>query len=119
MEMLYRRQTSPFLMHLYESYTRGSAILNVSHIDNPPGSDQYLEDLFQIEDQQLFVDMPQVYDAVKKVNLYAMDQAFAIPWPLPNQYNFWWPWLKNFYGAGTGFVKFSWVDQALKKSLGY
>ena len=118
-EMLFRLQTSPFLMHLYSSYTRGTAILNISHVNNPPGTDPYLEDLFQEEDKYLFVDMPRVYEAVKKTNLYAMEQAFVIPWPLPNQYNFWWPWLKNYYGAGTGLVRYSWVDRDMKKSMGY
>ena len=118
-EMLFRLQTSPFLMHLYSSYTRGTAILNISHVNDPPGTDPYLEQLFQDEDKYLFIDMPRVYDAVKKTNLYAMEQAFVIPWPLPNQYNFWWPWLNNHYGSGTGFVKYAWLDQDLKKSMGY
>lgn len=118
-EMLFRMQTSPFLMHLYQSYSRGTAILNISHVNDPPGADAYLEQLFQDEDKYLFVDMPKVYDAVKKTNLYAMDQAFVIPWPLPNQYNFWWPWLKNHYGSGTQFLKYGWIDQGLKKSMGY
>jgi peptide/nickel transport system substrate-binding protein len=118
-EMLFRLQTSPYLMHLYQSYTRGTAILNVSHVNNPGGTDPYLEELFQIEDKELFVDMNKVYDAVKKTNLYAMDNAFAIPWPLPKQYNFWWPWLKNYYGAGVGLIRYAWIDQDLKKSMGY
>ena len=118
-EMLYRQQTSPFASHLYASYYRGSAILNISHANDPPGTDPYLEDLFQEQDKYVFIDMPRVYEDIKKGNRYAMENAFVIPWPLPNQYNFWWPWLKNHYGAGTGFVRYAWIDQELKKSLGH
>ena len=105
-------------MHLYQAYTRGPAILNISHINNPPGTDPYLEGLFQEQDKELFINMPTVYEDVKKVNRYVMEQAYVIPWPLPNQFNFWWPWLKNYYGA-AGFIKYAWVDQDLRKSMGY
>ena len=118
-EMVFRLQTSPFLMHLYQAYTRGPAILNISHINDPPGTDPYLEGLFQEQDKLLFVDMPTVYELVKKVNRYVMEQAYVIPWPLSNQYNFWWPWLKNYYGVGSGIIRYSYIDQDLRKSMGY
>jgi peptide/nickel transport system substrate-binding protein len=118
-EMLYRQQTSPFASHLYGSYYRGSAILNISHVNDPPGTVPYLEDLFQEQDRLVFIDMPKVYADIKLGNGYAMENAYVIPWPLPNQYNFWWPWLKNHYGAGTAYVKYGWIDQDLKESMGH
>jgi hypothetical protein len=32
----------------------------------------------------------------------------------------WWPWLKNYYGqpAAGLFLKYAWIDQDLKKSMG-
>jgi peptide/nickel transport system substrate-binding protein len=119
-EMLYRVfGGSYFNMHLYQAFTRGPAILNVSHINDPYGTDPYLEDLFNDQDKNLFVDMPRVYEDVKKVNRYVMEKAFVIPLPIPYSYSFWWPWLKNNYGRGMGFLKYAWVDQGLKKSMGY
>ncbi|MEE8413302.1 MAG: ABC transporter substrate-binding protein [Dehalococcoidales bacterium] len=119
-EMLYRVfGGSYFNMHLYQAFTRGTAILNVSHINNPPGTDPYLEELFLEQEEYLFVDMPRVYEAVKKVNRYVMEKAFVIPLPVPYRYSFWWPWLKNYYGQGTGFIRYAWIDQDMKKSMGY
>jgi hypothetical protein len=48
-----------------------------------------------------------------------MEQAYAIPKPAPYTYNFWWPWLKNNYGQGSGYIRYAWVDQPMKKSMGY
>jgi peptide/nickel transport system substrate-binding protein len=57
---------------------------------------------------------------------YAVDQAYAIPVPYTYKYVFWWPWLKNFTGEYTvgyyndpNYVPFIWIDEALKKSMGY
>ncbi len=119
-EMLYRTFPGSFFnMHLYQAFTRGPAILNISHINSPYGTDPYLEDLFNEQDEYLFVDMPRVYEAVKKVNHYVMEQAYVIPFPLPYSYAFWWPWLKNHYGQGVGLIRYAWVDQDMKKSMGY
>ena len=52
-------------------------------------------------------------------------EAWAIPFPQKPTFVFWWPWVKNFYGAlnvgaftGPGY-QYVWIDQALKKSMGY
>ncbi|MFC2038754.1 ABC transporter substrate-binding protein [Chloroflexota bacterium] len=121
-EMLYRVFSGSYYpQHLYQGFTRGPGILNISHLNNPPGTNPYLEDLFWEEDEYLFVDMDRVHEAVKKVNRYMMEGAYQIPFPIPNRFNFWWPWLKNNYGQGTefGFVRYSWLDRDLKKSMGY
>jgi peptide/nickel transport system substrate-binding protein len=57
---------------------------------------------------------------------YVLPQVWAIPVPQPYNNNFWQPWLKNYYGVmGPGYMdsfywtKYTWVDQDLKKSMGY
>ena len=52
-------------------------------------------------------------------------EAWVIPEPDWPQYHLWWPWLKNFDGAvapgifnGPGF-QFYWLDEDLKKEMGY
>lgn len=60
----------------------------------------------------------------KELMKYVLDQAYAIPRPKIPTYNFWWPWVKN-YGGETSvgyyesFVQWVWIDQNLKKSMGY
>ena len=46
--------------------------------------------------------------------------------PVQYVYRTWWPWLQNWFGATSmGFwepttnVKYAWIDQALKKAMGY
>jgi ABC-type transport system substrate-binding protein len=121
-EMVYRVfPGSYYPQHLYQGFTRGRGILNLAHVNNPPGSDPYLEDLFWEQDEYLFVDMDRVHEAVKKVNIYMMKNAYQIPFPIPNRFNFWWPWLKNHHGQGTqfGFTRYNWIDHDLKKELGH
>ena len=55
-----------------------------------------------------------------------LDQAWGIFMPQPYVYHVWWPWVKNFHGeVQTGYARFNrnirylWIDQDLKKSMGY
>ncbi|RJQ74404.1 MAG: ABC transporter substrate-binding protein [Desulfobacteraceae bacterium] len=62
----------------------------------------------------------------RKLNVYMLGQAPAV-W-LPGQYNYvaWWPWVKNYYGEQrVGCIRPApiwasiWIDQNLKKKMGY
>ncbi|MEK7354426.1 MAG: ABC transporter substrate-binding protein, partial [Chloroflexota bacterium] len=62
----------------------------------------------------------------EEVAKYALAQAYAIPNVIGTYHNFWWPWLKNYSGeVGVGYGQYgnwaawSWIDQALKKKMGY
>ncbi len=62
----------------------------------------------------------------KNLMKYLLDQAYCIPTPRYPQSVMWWPWLKAYSGelsvgyfAGDSWVKYIWVDQALKKSMGH
>ncbi len=57
---------------------------------------------------------------------YAVSQAYAIPVPYNYKYTFWWPWVKGYTGETSvgyynvpNWVQYVWVDQELKKSMGY
>jgi hypothetical protein len=64
--------------------------------------------------------MPGVWAPYKKMLPYLLEQAPVIPWPSSKIYAMWWPWLKNYHGeAGLNWLQFYWVDQSLKKSMGY
>jgi hypothetical protein len=53
------------------------------------------------------------------------EQLFALFYAPPSQIVMWWPWLKNYSGelsvgyfSGDSWVRYVWVDQAMKKSMG-
>ena len=57
---------------------------------------------------------------------YFHEQAFYIPLPAPWRYQVWQPWLKNYGGAtsqtlwgGRSYIANVWIDQELKKAMGY
>ncbi len=57
---------------------------------------------------------------------YILGQAYAIPTPMAPFSVFWWPWLKGYSGETTiqlsiyyRWSEWVWIDQNLKKSMGY
>ena len=63
----------------------------------------------------------------KEAGVYLLNEAIAIPQAVKVQGRFWWPWVKNYYGESylssvntwLGPAKWSWIDQDLKKEMGY
>lgn len=67
-----------------------------------------------------------LWPMMKDYALYVLDQSWYIVLPGPNGYNMWQPWVKNYHGEVdigpcTRLIwgNYVWVDQDLKKSLGY
>jgi peptide/nickel transport system substrate-binding protein len=63
---------------------------------------------------------------MKKLAVYALDQAPCILIPLPYTYCAWWPWVKNYYGEQRVAAQRSapilariWIDQEMKKKMGF
>ncbi len=70
------------------------------------------------------IDQAKVDQIHRELMPYVLEQAYYITVPGPYLFNFWQPWLKNYYGeVQVGYqpywVRFSWIDQNLKRSLGY
>ncbi len=70
--------------------------------------------------------MSKAMGQMKELTKYVVDQAFVIPDVLGVKKIFWWPWIKNYSGEfslgyynGNGWAEYVWMDQALKKSMGY
>ncbi len=66
------------------------------------------------------------YKAVKDVMPHVLDQAWGIFVPAPYVYHMWWPWVKGFNGeVSTGYarsmrhLRYLWIDEGLKRSLGF
>ena len=62
----------------------------------------------------------------RELALYKAENAPGIPMPSPYIINAYWPWVKNYYGeincAMTNYtpvVSRIWIDQNLKKELGF
>jgi peptide/nickel transport system substrate-binding protein len=63
---------------------------------------------------------------MKKLAVYALDQAPCILLPLSYTYSAYWPWVKNYYGEQRVACQRSapimariWIDQEMKKKMGY
>ncbi|MBW2623316.1 MAG: ABC transporter substrate-binding protein, partial [Deltaproteobacteria bacterium] len=87
--------------------------------------DKHINDTFYktVGDESLTFDQAQV--VMKKLAVYAMDQAPAIWLPGGYSHAAWWPWVKNWYGeTKVGAHRFGpilariWLDQDLKKKMG-
>jgi peptide/nickel transport system substrate-binding protein len=57
---------------------------------------------------------------------YILEQAWCIQAPIPYVHTVWWPWLKGYNGEYSPGVcneyrwaKYVWIDQELKRSMGY
>jgi peptide/nickel transport system substrate-binding protein len=65
-------------------------------------------------------------EIVKKLAVYALEQAPAVVLPTPYVYSAWWPWVKNYYGEqrvgsqrAAPILARIWIDQEMKKKMGY
>lgn len=102
-------------------YFRGPNIFNMSFVNDPPGADPIVEAAFELQVANVNVDYPAADKAYKDLIPYLLEQAFLIPMPAPHGFRVWQPWMKNYYGeAATKFwLQYAWIDEDLKKSLGY
>ena len=62
----------------------------------------------------------------KELMKYVLDQAYVVSRPIYPQATFWWPWLRNYSGEtqigyfDTNYwASYIWIDEDLKKSMGY
>ena len=98
----------------------GLAGANSSHINTGPAG---LEPVIQaIHDrvQSVVIQDPAAADKIIHDEFipYVLENSWYIPTVQPYQYNFWWPWVKNYYGASNAmFFQYFWVDQTLKRSM--
>jgi peptide/nickel transport system substrate-binding protein len=89
-------------------------------------NDSYVNEMAEKAQAGAVTDFKGSMKITKELMKYLLDQAYCIPAPRYPQENFWWPWLKNYSGEttvgyfpGDSWVRYIWIDQNLKKSLGY
>ena len=63
---------------------------------------------------------------LKDITPFILEESVGIWLPVPHQYRMWWPWLRNYQGEGPlgydnqmAISHHIWIDQSMKKSMGY
>ena len=99
----------------------GNGMANGSYIDDPVVN----EALPEIR-KAAVSDLYQAMDLFREMSKHVMDQAYVIPRVTGYVTHFWWPWLKNYNGEESlgyyntyNWAQYVWLDQDLKKSMGY
>ncbi|MBI2829956.1 MAG: ABC transporter substrate-binding protein [Chloroflexi bacterium] len=93
---------------------------NMSEIDDPVVKDAYEK----IQTARIF-NRPEAARLYKELMKHVLDQVWAIPRVATPKYLFWWPWIKNYSGeesmtsSNVVWYKYVWLDEQLKKSMGY
>jgi peptide/nickel transport system substrate-binding protein len=119
-QLLYRPLATSMSVALAFMPYRGPSTSNPSYIDDPLGSAPEIDSIYKEVSDNVFVDWPKTYAAFKELKPVLLENAYVIPRPTPYIYTLWWPWVKNYYGMQTtAFVRYAWVDQDLKKSMGH
>ncbi len=85
-----------------------------------PAFDAYYDQM-----NALYFNEPERDKVLRAYDLATIDYVpYYVP-PLGTQYYFWWPWVKNYsaeqsLGLANNYVrKYIWIDQELKKAMGY
>jgi peptide/nickel transport system substrate-binding protein len=107
----------PWKMH----EVRKESLDNLSFWDSPQ-----TRAVYDTVNANLFKDDAKWEKALKDVVPFILEQSPYIWMPVPYTYDIWQPWMKNYYGAHDigyfcpeRFARFIWIDQDLKKSMGY
>ena len=89
-------------------------------------SDPYMDNTWNETIENPKLTDKQGLEIMKKLAVYALDQAPCIILPTPYVFAAWWPWVKNYYGElcvgshrTAPIMARIWIDQELKKKMGY
>jgi len=101
--------------------TKKGMYSNDAIIDDP-----YYERVQNVVAEDMIRNPDNYFKTMKEAGVHELQSAWGIFVPVPFQYNLWWPWTQNYYGINwTGWAgiwqwtKYLWMDQNLKKSMGY
>jgi len=88
--------------------------------------DPYYDDLAKYYAANMYGNPTGLMAKLKEAGVYELKSAWGIWVPSRYVYNMWWPWAQNYYGIDwTGWAgiadwyKGIWVDEAMKKGMGY
>lgn len=121
-QMMLRNSLDGWSLNLMFTRFRGPNFEDGSYVDDPPGSNATIEAAYQQVQKDLFVNFAGADAAFRNLTPYVLGQAYYIPLPDPASYNFWWPWVENYYGSpaiDSAFLQYHWINPSLKKQLGH
>jgi peptide/nickel transport system substrate-binding protein len=100
-------------------YYRGPNVFNISHVNDPPGTDEVIENAYNIQAENVMINYPAADKALRDVVPYILENAFVLQMPAPWAYRVWQPWIKNYYGEANSkfWLQYAWLDQDLKEEL--
>jgi peptide/nickel transport system substrate-binding protein len=101
--------------------TKKGMYSNDAIIDDP-----YYDKVQNVVAEDMVGNPDNYFKTMKEAGVHELQSAWGIFVPVPYQYNLWWPWTQNYYGINwTGWAgvwqwtKYLWLDQNLKKTMGY
>ncbi|MEK7353901.1 MAG: ABC transporter substrate-binding protein [Chloroflexota bacterium] len=104
----------------------GSSLSGESGANGSMINDPVINDALAKMRRAAIFDLNGAMGMMRELTKYVLDQAYAIPGVKANTYRFWWPWIKNYSGEGSvgyfntwNWTQWVWLDQVLKKSMGY
>jgi len=102
----------------------GVGYLNYTRIDDPR-----CNEVMEIVDGmgwEFYTERPKWCAIMKDIYPYILEQCWQIAMPGYYTYTFWWPWLKDYDGVssvgyfnGASSCAYMWIDEDLKKEMGY
>jgi peptide/nickel transport system substrate-binding protein len=118
-DMIFSQCYSIFPVTFYfGNYAEGN-FANSSNVNWPKGSEPTIQKYYEQVTSLAFTDPAGADKVIHDMTPYVLENAWYIPTPETYQYNFWWPWLKNYHGeANSAFLQYFWIDKDLKKTMG-
>jgi len=93
---------------------------------NWDGKDEVINKAYATVQANFGVNDKLAQKTLKEFYPYELEQALMIWLPAYNSYTMWWPWVQGYHGESVvGYdeqeiwTQYLWIDQALKKSMGY
>ncbi|MFC1983507.1 ABC transporter substrate-binding protein [Chloroflexota bacterium] len=110
--------STAFVYGTWSTYVGESA----SWVDDP-----VMLDYFERAEAVLGMDDAAAVELWRDAQPHAQGQVYAIEWPQPYQYVFWWPWIKNYSGElnldqrdnNISWTPYVWIDEDLKAEMGH
>jgi peptide/nickel transport system substrate-binding protein len=98
---------------------RGTSQYNSSYVNDP-----VVEKAWTEMQQYVGIDEAKLNKLNADLMPYLLEQCYVMGKPNPANYTMWWPWVKNFPGAGQvgyynwpSYLKYVWVDENLRKQI--
>jgi peptide/nickel transport system substrate-binding protein len=88
--------------------------------------DPRVDKAIEVVSSNLLQNDAEVEKTLRDITPFILEQAWGVWLPAPYVFTTWWPWVNDFYGMhNVGYNAqgrvwtYTWIDQALKKSVGY